>query len=1038
MYMRHQRKLYLKRVSKDNAKSKAKSPPVVDDDASIASGESHVSPPMAMLPLDPHLVDAEMNLAELGNIQTVDSVVEVQYQSPPPHHPTPPHPTPDASSDLPHHSRCSGDTNLDTPGPLSSGSPSPKRMGLASRGSPSPERMGFASKGSPSPKRMGFSSRASPSPKRMGFASRDSPSPKRQRLASRDSASPRRQHSSRASSRDDSYERPPSRSSPTHPSSPSREDKEAEESSMPAPVRAMIDFIRKSFPEVQASPSHPSSRSFDLSTSAGVTDAATPTGSLLAWCHAMSDAFSDTQQRFTHHIKDGKVCHTLLPTLNKFERVSNSPTQGKELKANPDVLDLLRNRVPDNRHVPISLKEAVAVERSLRSGLESHNFLTWSVVALIRSLHEKKLLPMDDPVISQLQKSFSKACGNVVSSITSNAAFVTMKRRQLLLSHVVPSVSDAQKRNLLSDPFSRQVLFSLLRLWRLLDLPLVIYPCSNHILRPHRRHPNFVVNHILALQPREALQDNLLDLLRRSDPLPLSDSSLPGRVIRASRRSLPEPPRSGGFSEVGALSLSGGRRLPSQLLVGLEGSGGGRLGSGGSAGWLSDPLRPSASSIRTSSLPAGVLPSVHQGSRLNPGASDPSSEGGSRTSPSVSGFLQPSIPRPEGFGVVAPHHRSVDPERLHHLVALPHGDSSVGPSVHPPGRLDDLSRPAGRLPAGSSSSRFASVSSLRGSREVVSVQGPLLRSYNRAPSLHEDYGSSFRHPPQVWGQDASLPGRLAHPGLYRTRLFTIEGQTPVTLHRTWHPGQPHEVVSSSHSVTSVFRHGDSVSALYSSTYSSTSQQPPAPDRGVFVNPISSSVPLVSSSGPPIVPHSSRLWRDAPNEAAPTLPQGPVGLPGRPVPGLLVLSLSRGSSLVGTSGPAARGSESLSPSPGRQLLLGRIGCTVGWGALVGEHHASGLWSPHQKTLSINMRELLAVQYGLKAVGGPVGSIVLRQHHHSRLSSSFRRNVLFHSERHSSGDTSLGGESSGLSPAPVHHGLVKCHSGRPQSPQSGDRV
>ena len=160
-----------------------------------------------------------------------------------------------------------------------------------------------------------------------------------------------------------------------------------------------------------------------------------------AWCHAMSDAFFDTQQRFAHRIKDGRVCHTLLPT------------QGKELKANPDVLDLLRNRVPDNRHVPMSLKEAVTVERSLRSGLESHNFLTWSVVALIRSLHEKKLLPMDDPVISQLQKSFSKACGSVASCLTSNAAFVTLKRRQLLLSHVVPSVSDAQKRNLLSDPF---------------------------------------------------------------------------------------------------------------------------------------------------------------------------------------------------------------------------------------------------------------------------------------------------------------------------------------------------------------------------------------------------------------------------------------------------------------------------------------------------------------------------------------------------------------------------------------------------------
>ena len=134
------------------------------------------------------------------------------------------------------------------------------------------------------------------------------------------------------------------------------------------------------------------------------------------------------------------------------------------------------------------------------------------------------------------------------------------------------------------------------------------------------------------------------------------------------------------------MSLIGDRRLPSQLLVGLDGSGCGRLGSGGPSGRLSDPLRPSTSSIRAPTLPAGVLPTVHQGSRLNPGASKPSSEGGSRTSPPVSWFLQPSVPRPEGFGVVASHHRPVDPERLRHLVSLPHGDSTVSPSLHPSGR----------------------------------------------------------------------------------------------------------------------------------------------------------------------------------------------------------------------------------------------------------------------------------------------------------------------------------------------------------------
>ena len=80
LYMRHQRKLYLKRVSKGNAKSKAKSPPVVDDDASSASIESHVSLSVVMLPLDPQLVDAEVDLGELGNLQAVDSVVEIQSQ----------------------------------------------------------------------------------------------------------------------------------------------------------------------------------------------------------------------------------------------------------------------------------------------------------------------------------------------------------------------------------------------------------------------------------------------------------------------------------------------------------------------------------------------------------------------------------------------------------------------------------------------------------------------------------------------------------------------------------------------------------------------------------------------------------------------------------------------------------------------------------------------------------------------------------------------------------------------------------------------
>ena len=660
MYVKHQRTLHQKRVSKGNAKAKAKSPPMADDSASNVSIESHVSVPVVILPLDSQSVNID---DDLGNIQNIDNIVEIQQPQrrgvcvcvcvvvfPPPPPPPPPavfdagtiasvfdrlhnllskfegsstpqienvgsvrrsstggpsdnarlnpltqvadsapqgpdvapgpskamhvppapgpsHPVAEKSGELP--SALVGEDSWE---PIRSGSlrdsspeglrssldlvhtkitqhreiidftlsrgmsppahyyrdldvlhaeydhlcralvesreastsrrrgdspdvaspaaalPPPRpdpssRTGLRHSPQPGPSScrdQRFASQDRPRPRdvssdrshhrgisgdrsRKGFAASDHPDDRRR-FASGDSPSPKRRRFASEDSTSPQRRRSSRASSGDASFERPPSRSSPAHPSSPSREDRDPDDSSISAPVWAMVDYILKSFPESKASPSHPSSRSFDLSASAGVTDVAIPPGSLLAWSHALSDSFTETQQRFARRIKDGKACHTLLPTLNKFERVSNSPTQGKELRANPDVLDLLRNRVPDSRYVPLSLKEAAALERSLRSVLESHNFLTWSVVALIHSFHEKHLLPKDDQIISQLQKSFSKACGNVASGISSSAAFVTLKRRQLLLSHVVPSVSDAQKRNLLSDPFFQTgSLFSLCR-----------------------------------------------------------------------------------------------------------------------------------------------------------------------------------------------------------------------------------------------------------------------------------------------------------------------------------------------------------------------------------------------------------------------------------------------------------------------------------------------------------------------------------------------------------------------------------------------
>ena len=153
-------------------------------------------------------------------------------------------------------------------------------------------------------------------------------------------------------------------------------------------------------------------------------------------------------------------------------------------------------------------------------------------------------------------------------------------------------------------------------------------------------------------QSRRALLDNIScqpSSQRSSSPFRLFSA---GRTIRASRRGTPQPPTMGRLSELRALFLFGGQPLPDRLRVGLEES--------GVVSWIVETLRVGfripfdllySSGL---SLSAGVLASAHRDSRLNPGTSNPSSEG--RNSLSVSGLLRQSLPHPEGFGVVAPHH----------------------------------------------------------------------------------------------------------------------------------------------------------------------------------------------------------------------------------------------------------------------------------------------------------------------------------------------------------------------------------------------
>ena len=295
---------------------------------------------------------------------------------------------------------------------------------------------------------------------------------------------------------------------------------------------------------------------------------------------------------------------------------------------------------------------------------------------------------------------------------------------------------------------------------------------------------------------------------------------------------------------------------------------------------------------------------------------------------------------------------------------LPHGDSTVSPSFHPSGRLDGLPGPAGRLPAGSGSSRFASLSSLRGRRKDVSVQvlcfglttAPQVFTRIMAPvsAILHKYGVRMLRYLDDWlilasSEIACLESRDRLPAICTelgiqvnlTKLSLVPTQSLVYLGMEIR-SLPFTARPTPVRVSNLLR-------LIEEFLSTPS--PPASLWRRLLGHLSSLTLLVSGGM-----LRMRLLQLCLKDQWDFL-DDQFQVSWSPLCREDLLWWARVAQL--------REGVSLSlPAP--DVSFFSDASDVGWGALVGEHHASGLWSPHQKSFSINMRELLAVQYGLQAL------------------------------------------------------------------------
>ena len=138
------------------------------------------------------------------------------------------------------------------------------------------------------------------------------------------------------------------------------------------------------------------------------------------------------------------------------------------------------------------------------------------------------------------------------------------------------------------------------------------------------------------------------------------------------------------------------------------------------------------------------------------------------------------------------------------------------------------------------------------------------------------------------------------------------------------------------------------------------------DRKVLLNSRRISVlkVLEGLAGPPRLSFLSGSEWSASNESFAVGSKSRLGFLGQGGPGSLGSSFSGRSSVVVDRRSSRRGDLS-SPALSRPNISSDAS-SHGWGAMVADHFASGVWLEGEASLSINHRELLAVERGLRAL------------------------------------------------------------------------
>ena len=199
--------------------------------------------------------------------------------------------------------------------------------------------------------------------------------------------------------------------------------------------RRMLAFFVDRFPQAAGSQSAPPPPQALFEDFFGSSASHSPPN-FLSWFERVHMALAEADSRLASFLASGRSDFSFLPPWNSAYAVKGEFASGQAVPVNPSLLALYDRQLKPSYHVGLTVREAAALESSLRAQSEALSHAMWVLSGLLGFVRLQNFAPSDVTLFNTLVTSLSKSLAHQASLSASHTAFLVLKRRHFYLSHL--------------------------------------------------------------------------------------------------------------------------------------------------------------------------------------------------------------------------------------------------------------------------------------------------------------------------------------------------------------------------------------------------------------------------------------------------------------------------------------------------------------------------------------------------------------------------------------------------------------------------